>query len=230
MPNAVAERLHALTGLTFIEVYGMTETMGPVTHNPLDNPKVGSVGIPVMNTDVLLLDPDTKQPVPQGEVGEIIVHGPQVMQSYWQNPNADEEAFITVDNKKYLRTGDLALMDEQGYVRVVDRLKRMINASGYKVWPAEVEAHLYHHPSIEEVCVIGSKDDYRGENVKAIAVLKPSTQLDTKALSEWAQEHMAAYKIPRILEVVDALPKSAAGKVLWQTLQADENAKHNSLN
>ncbi|KZN13972.1 AMP-binding protein [Marinomonas sp. TW1] len=229
MPNAIAEHLNTLTGLTFIEVYGMTETMGPVTHNPLDNPKAGSVGIPVMNTDVLLFDPETKQPVAQGEVGEIIVHGPQLMQSYWQNPNADNDAFIMVDNQKYLRTGDLALMDEQGYIRIVDRLKRMINASGYKVWPAEVEAHLYHHPAIEEVCVIGSKDDYRGENVKAIAVLKPNSKLDSKALSTWAQEHMAAYKIPRILEVVDALPKSAAGKVLWQTLQADENAKHNTL-
>ncbi|MGO4893727.1 AMP-binding protein [Flavobacterium sp. W21_SRS_FM6] len=230
MPNAIAKRLNTLTGLTFIEVYGMTETMGPVTHNPLHNPKAGSVGIPVMNTEVQLFDSDTKQPVSQGEVGEIIVHGPQVMQSYWQNPNANIEAFITVNNKKYLRTGDLAIMDEQGYIRIVDRLKRMINASGYKVWPAEVEAHLYHHPAIEEVCVIGSKDDYRGENVKAIAVLKPNTQLDIKALSIWAQEHMAAYKIPRILEVVDILPKSAAGKVLWQTLQANENAKHNSLN
>lgn len=225
MPEAVAERLNDMTGLEFIEVYGMTETMGPISHNALDEPKAGCVGMPVMDTVVHLLDPETQAPVAQGEVGEIAVSGPQVLLSYWQNPQADAESFVTIDGKRFLRTGDLARADTSGRLHIVDRLKRMINASGYKIWPAEVEARLYQHPAIAEVCVIGRKDAYRGETVKAVAVLKPGATLDAKDLTTWAQSQMAAYKVPRALEVVDSLPKSAAGKVLWQDLQARETSK-----
>lgn len=225
MPDAVAKRLYDLTGLEFVEVYGMTESMGPVTHNPADNPKSGCVGIPVMNTDLLLLDPDTLTPVAAGEVGEITICGPQIMQSYWDNPGADAETFIERDGRRFLRTGDLARQDAQGNIVIVDRLKRMINASGYKVWPAEVESHLYHHPAIAEVCVIGTKDAYRGETVKALAVLKKGATLEAADFTAWAQGQMAAYKVPRVLELVESLPKSAAGKVLWKDLQEQQNAK-----
>lgn len=225
MPEAVANRLRDLTGLQFVEVYGMTESMGPITHNSVENPKTGCVGIPVMNTELVLLDPDTLDPVPAGEVGEIAVAGPQIMRGYWNNPAADQETFITLQGKSFLRTGDLALADDQGRITIVDRLKRMVNASGYKVWPAEVETLLYQHPGIAEVCVVGAQDAYRGQTVKAVAVLKPGATLTTQELTAWAQDHMAAYKVPRLLECVESLPKSPAGKVLWRDLQYIEDAK-----
>ncbi len=225
MPEAIAERLADLTGLEFVEVFGMTETMGPVTHNSMDRPKTGCVGIPVMNTDLMIVDPDTLTPVAVGEVGEILVSGPQVMTQYWKNLTSDAETLITLAGKQFLRTGDLAKEDTEGNIYIVDRLKRMINASGYKVWPAEVEARLYQHPAIAEVCVIGANDDYRGEAVKAVAVLKTGATLDTAELANWAKGHMAAYKVPRLMDVVESLPKSAAGKVLWRQLQDEENAK-----
>ena len=225
MPEAVAKRLDDLTGLKFVEVYGMTETMGPVTHNPMDAPKAGCVGIPVMNTKLRLLDPETLVPVPVGEVGEVVISGPQVMQGYWENSSADAEALITIDGAQYLRTGDLAYADADGNIHIVDRLKRMINASGYKVWPAEVEARLYQHPAIAEACIISTKDDYRGEAVKAVVVLRQGADLDAQELTTWAKDHMAAYKVPRLLDVVESLPKSAAGKVLWRQLQDEEDAR-----
>ncbi|SIT76291.1 fatty-acyl-CoA synthase [Yoonia rosea] len=228
MPDAVAGRLRDLTGLQFVEVYGMTEAMGPITHNSAENPKTGSVGMPVMDTDLALLDPDTLAPVPAGDVGEIVVSGPQMLRGYWNNPDADQETFITLEGKRFLRTGDLAQADEQGRITIVDRLKRMVNASGYKVWPAEVESRLYQHPAIAEVCVVGAPDAYRGQTVKAVAVLKTGTTLTAEDLTAWAQDHMAAYKVPRLLEVVDSLPKSPAGKVLWRTLQDNEDAKVNT--
>lgn len=225
MPDAVATRLRDLTGLKFVEVYGMTESMGPITHNPADNPQSGCVGMPVMNTELMLIDPDTLAAVPNGEVGEIAVCGPQMLRGYWNNAQADRESFFTRDGKRFLRTGDLARADEQGSIVIVDRLKRMINASGYKVWPAEVEARLYQHPAIAEVCVVGAKDSYRGQTVKAVAVLKTGATLNAQEFTAWAQQHMATYKAPRILEVVDTLPKSPAGKVLWRELQSIEDAQ-----
>jgi fatty-acyl-CoA synthase len=229
MPEAVAARLHDLTGLNFVEVYGMTETMGPVTNNPIQAPKAGCVGIPAMHTDVRLLDPDTLKSVAIGDVGEVVVSAPQVMLSYWNNAEADAETFIDIGGARFLRTGDLAWEDVAGNLYIVDRLKRMISASGYKVWPAEVEARLYQHPAIAEVCVISAKDDYRGETVKAVAVLRPGMTLEAGEFADWAQTQMAAYKVPRLLDVVDSLPKSAAGKVLWRTLQDRQDAQVTSV-
>ena len=223
MPEAVAARLKNLTGLDFVEVYGMTETMGLVTNNPVHAPKAGCVGIPAMQTEVRLLDPDTLKPVALGEVGEVVVCAPQVMLSYWKNVAANTETFLDLDSKRFLRTGDLACEDAAGNLYIVDRLKRMINASGYKVWPAEVETRPYQHPAIAEVCVISAKDVYRGETVKAVAVLRPGMTLEAGEFAEWAQTHMAAYKVPRLLEIVESLPKSAAGKVLWRILQDQQD-------
>ncbi len=225
MPDAIAQRLADLTGLKFVEVYGMTETMGPLTHNRMDDPHSGCVGIPVMDTDLRLLDPDTQAEVPAGDVGEIVVCAPQVMRGYWQNPKANAETFITLEGQRFMRTGDLARADDAGNIVIVDRLKRMINASCYKVWPAEVEGRLYQHPAIAEVCVIGARDSYRGQTVKAVAVLKPGAQLEPGEFTSWAQGQMAAYKVPRLLDIVDQLPKTAAGKVLWRDLQAAEDRK-----
>lgn len=225
MPAAVAKQLHDLCGLSFIEGYGMTETIAPGTQNPIQKPKAQCGGLPVFNTDIVIVDPDTLTPVPQGEVGEILISGPQILLGYWNNDEANAESFVEIEGLRFLRTGDLGRYDDDGYVYIVDRLKRMINASGYKVWPTEVESTLYKHPAIAEACVIGAHDEYRGETVKAIVILKPGQTLGAKELSDWAREHMAVYKVPRILEVVDALPKSGSGKVLWKQLQDAENAK-----
>lgn len=225
MPEAVAKKLQDMTGLTFLEGYGMTETIAPATANPPQAPLPQCGGLPVFNTDVVIVDPDTLERIPTGEVGEILISGPQVMLGYWNNETANAEAFVEIEGLRFLRSGDLGYVTDKGYIYIVDRLKRMINASGYKVWPTEVEAKLYHHPSIEEACIIASRDDYRGETVKAVVVLKPGATLTAKELSEWAHEQMAAYKVPRLLEIVDALPKSGSGKVLWRELQERENAK-----
>ncbi|MFN3495656.1 MAG: AMP-binding enzyme, partial [Hydrogenophaga sp.] len=168
-----------------------------------------------------VLDPVTLQEVPQGETCEVVVHAPQVMQGYWRNPKATADAFIELDGRRFLRTGDLARVDGDGYFFMTDRLKRMINASGFKVWPAEVEALMYGHPAIHEVCVIGARDDKRGETVKAVVVLKPEHRgrASEQDIVEWARAHMAAYKCPRLVTFVDQLPKSGTGKILWRALQ-----------
>ncbi|MDE2626451.1 MAG: long-chain fatty acid--CoA ligase [Burkholderiales bacterium] len=227
MPEAVAHRLHALTGQHFIEGYGMSETMAATHINPMHRPKPQCLGIPVFDVDARIVDPLTLEELAQGEAGEIIVHAPQVMRGYWNDAAATDAAFIERDGKRFLRTGDLARIDADGYFFMVDRLKRMINASGYKVWPAEVEALLYHHPAILEACVIGARDARRGETVKALVVLKESHRgsVSEQQLIDWAHGQMAVYKSPRIVEFVDALPKSGSGKVQWRELQARESAR-----
>jgi fatty-acyl-CoA synthase len=146
------------------------------------------------------------------------------MREYWRAPDANRDSFVEIDGKRFLRTGDLAYADKHGYFFMVDRLKRMINASGFKVWPAEVEALMYHHPAIQEVCVIAAKDERRGETVKAVVVLKPAFrgQVTEQEIVDWAHDHMAAYKSPRIVSIVDHLPKSASGKIQWRELQDRE--------
>ena len=227
MPAAIAQKLRDLTGLDYVEGYGMSETMAATHINPPHRPKPQCLGIPVFDVDARIINPETLSPLPQGEVGEIIVHAPQVMQGYWRQPEATAEAFITIDGKRVLRTGDLALMDEDGYFFMMDRLKRMINASGYKVWPAEVEALMYRHPAIHEACVIGARDTRRGETVKALVVLKDEHRgrVSEADIMAWSHEHMAAYKSPKIVEFVDALPKSGTGKILWRELQEKEMAQ-----
>ena len=224
MPEAVALRLKQLTGLDYVEGYGMSETMAATHINPPHRPKPQCLGIPVYDVDARVVDPMTLEELPQGDSGEIVVHGPQVMLGYWNDEDATAAAFIELDGKRFLRTGDMGRIDEDGYFFMTDRLKRMINASGYKVWPAEVEALLYHHPAIQEACVIGAPDGKRGETVKAVVVLRPGHVLSAEDLMAWAHEHMAAYKAPRLVSFVDALPKSGSGKVMWRELQAQEAA------
>ncbi len=227
MPDAVAARLKALTGQDYIEGYGMSETMAATHINPTHRPKPQCLGLPVFDVDARVLDPDTLTERPAGETGEIVVHGPQLMQGYWRNPQATSEAFIEIDGQRFLRTGDLGHVDQEGYFFMTDRLKRMINASGFKVWPAEVEALMYHHPAIQEACVIGVRDARRGETVKALVVLRPGQrgQVSEQDVIEWAHGHMAAYKSPRIVEFVETLPRSGSGKVMWRELQAQQAAR-----
>ncbi len=222
MPEAVARRLQESVGLAFIEGYGMSETMAATHINPPHRPKPQCLGVPVFDVDARIVDPDTLRELPRGESGEIVVHGPQVMQGYWNNPDATAATFIDIDGKRFLRTGDLAFVDEDGYFFMTDRLKRMINASGYKVWPAEVEALMYRHPAIQEACVIAAVDARRGETVKALVVLKPGHGATEQQIIDWAHEHMAAYKSPRIVQIVSSLPRSGSGKLMWRELQERE--------
>ncbi len=228
MPQAVAQRLRDEFGITFAEGYGLTETAAPSHANPPERAKLQCLGIPIFGVDSRIVDPLTLQELPPGEVGEIVTHGPMVFKGYWRHPEATAAAFTELPGGppgvRFFRTGDLGRMDEEGYFFLTDRLKRMINASGYKVWPAEVEMLLYKHPAVQEACIIGARDAYRGETVKAVVVLRAEARGTTGAddIIGWARDHMAAYKVPRVVEFVDALPKSGSGKVMWRLLQDKE--------
>jgi fatty-acyl-CoA synthase len=227
MPAAVGERLQQLIGSPYIEGYGLTETIAPTHVNPPHRPKRQCLGVPIFNTESRIIDPESLQEVAQGTVGEIVTHGPQIFQGYWRNPEATEAAFVTLAGKKFFRTGDLGYVDEDGYFFLVDRLKRMINCAGFKVWPAEIEAQMYKHPAIQEACVIAARDAHRGETVKAVVVLRASHKgkVSEAEIIEWTRQNMATYKHPRVIEFVDALPKSATGKVQWRQLQEAEMAR-----
>jgi fatty-acyl-CoA synthase len=223
MPAAVAQRLLA-RGITYYEGYGLSETMAATHINPPDRAKQQCLGIPIYGVDSRVVDPATFDELPAGEVGEIVTHGPQVFLGYWNKPQDTAQAFIEIDGKRFLRTGDLGKVDEDGYFFMVDRLKRMINASGFKVWPTEVESLMYQHPAILEACVIGVSDAHRGETVKAFVVLRPEWQgrIEGPAIIDWCRQNMAAFKVPRIVEFLDALPKSGSGKIQWRELQDRE--------
>ena len=224
MPQAVAERLQREFGLTFAEGYGLTETAAPSHANPPERAKLQCLGIPIFGVDSRIVDPVTLQELPIGEVGEIVTHGPMVFKGYWKQPRATADVFFELDGKQFFRTGDLGRMDEEGYFFITDRLKRMINASGYKVWPSEVELLLFKCPLVQEACIIAAKDAYRGETVKAVVVLRAEARASATAqdIIAWCREHMAAYKVPQQVRFVDALPKSGAGKVMWRLLQDEE--------
>lgn len=227
MPEAVATKMQALWGVDYVEGYGLSETIAPSHTNPPDRAKKQCLGVPIFDTECAIVDPETLKEVAQGEIGEIITRGPQVFQGYWNDDAKTAEAFINFNGQRYFRTGDLARMDADGYYFLVDRLKRMINAAGFKVWPAEVESTLYKHPGVQEACVIAAHDDYRGETVKAVIV--PTAQargsLTAEAVIAWSRDNMAAYKAPRQVEFVDALPKSGTGKIMWRLLQEQEAAR-----
>jgi fatty-acyl-CoA synthase len=230
MPAAVAQRL-ANVGVTYVEGYGLTETIAATHINPAEHPKQQCLGIPIFDVDSRIIDPTTLRELPPGEVGEIVMHGPQVFLGYWNKPEDTAQVFIEIEGKRFFRSGDLGRMDEEGYFFMVDRLKRMINAAGYKVWPTEIESLMYRHPAIQEACVIGTKDAHRGETVKAFIVPRAEWRgkIEAQPIIDWCREQMAAYKVPRLIEFVDALPKSGSGKIMWRELQERENAKTASI-
>ena len=225
MPAAVAERLES-KGITYFEGYGLSETCAATHINPPSRAKLQCLGIPIYGVDSRVVDPVTLVELPPGEVGEIVTHGPQLFQGYWNKPEQTAEVLVEIDGKRFLRTGDLGKVDADGYFFMVDRLKRMINASGFKVWPSEVETLMYQHPGVLEACVIGVKDAHRGETVKALVVARPEWRgrLTEQAVIDWCRENMAAYKVPRFVAFLDTLPKSAAGKIQWRELQEREAA------
>jgi fatty-acyl-CoA synthase len=226
LPAAIGERLLAMTGLSYVEGYGLSETMAQTHINPSDRAKLQCLGIPVFDLDARVVEPTTLEELGPNTDGEILVAGPQVFLGYWNKPEETAQAFVELEGKRFLRTGDLGHYDDEGYFFHTDRLKRMINASGFKVWPAEVETLLYRHPAVQEACVIASPDERRGETVKALVVLRAGHAGTTPAdLIEWARGEMAAYKVPRNVEFVESLPKSASGKVLWRVLQERERER-----
>lgn len=213
--KSVAQRWKQVTGTPLVEAYGLTETSPAATINPLDiDEYTGSIGLPISSTDVSVRGPDGED-VGIGEPGELCIRGPQVMKGYWQRPEETAEAF-TEDG--FLRTGDMAKIDERGFVYIIDRTKDMINVSGFNVYPNEIEAVLASHPGILEAGVVGVSDAQSGESVKAVIVKKDSalTQEDVIA---FCREQMTPYKVPRRIEFRDELPKTVVGKILRRELR-----------
>ncbi|MEO8203799.1 MAG: AMP-binding protein [Betaproteobacteria bacterium] len=229
MPEAIAQRLREVCGVDYIEGYGLTETISQTHMNPPQRAKKQCLGIPAFDTEACVVDPQTLAVLPPGEPGEIVVRGPQLLSGYWHNAKADRESWVAIggpgEGRRFFRTGDLGRMDADGYYFISDRLKRMINSAGLKVWPAEVEAAMYHHPAIRECCIIASPDARKGELVKAVVVLKAQGAATTGAeIIEWMRTQMAAYKVPRAIEFIDALPRTPSGKIQWRALQDREFA------
>jgi len=223
LPLEVAERFERFSGGRLVEGYGLSETSPVAIANPIyGKRKAGTIGMPIPDTLARVADPDDPSlTMPAGEKGELALAGPQVMQAYWNRP--DETAQVLRDG--WLLTGDMAVMDEEGYFSIVDRKKELIIAGGYNVYPREVEEVLYEHPKILEVCVAGVPDSYRGEIVKAFVVLRPGEQASTDEIREFAKARLAAYKVPRSVEFRDELPKTLIGKVLRRALVEEEVAR-----
>ncbi|MRG85955.1 long-chain-fatty-acid--CoA ligase [Salinibacillus xinjiangensis] len=222
LPVEAINQFNELSGTSVAEGYGLSEA-SPVTHrNPIAGvQKNGSIGIPIPNTDAKIVDSaNGEQPLPVGEVGELVVKGPQIMKGYWGLP--EETNRVLRDG--WLYTGDLAKMDKDGFFYIVGRKKELIIASGYNVYPIEVEDAIYKHPNVLEVAVIGIPDEYRGETIKAFVVLKEGDQLTEEELIKFCREQLAPYKVPRVVEFVDELPKTAVGKILKRALKEHSNA------
>lgn len=224
LPFEVMKTFEELTGANLVEGYGLTEA-SPTTHsNPMDKrdkKRVGSIGIPYPDTDAKIVDVETgTKDIPLGETGELVIRGPQVMKGYWNKPEETEKTL----RDGWLYTGDIAKMDEDGYFYIVDRKKDMIDVSGFKVWPTNVEDVLYEHPAVEEAAVIGVPHPYRGETVKAYIVLKAgySGKVTEEDIINFCRERIAAYKVPRIVEFRMQLPKTLVGKILRKDLKEEE--------
>ncbi|PGT83712.1 long-chain fatty acid--CoA ligase [Bacillus sp. AFS040349] len=227
LPEAVGEKLYNLAGIRYAEGYGLSETIAHTHFNPPDRPKLQCLGIPSPNTQSKIIDPLTLQELGPNQEGEIVVRGPQVFKGYYKRPEENVNAFITIEGKTFFRTGDIAKYDDEGYYFIVDRIKRMINASGFKVWPTEVESKLYNHPAVQQACVVGVPDERKGEQVKAFIVLNEENKgkVTEQEIIDWSKTQLAAYKYPRVIEFRDKLPTTSSGKLLWRKLQEEERNK-----
>ena len=216
--------LKKLTGKDVYDNYGMTENVAFATATPWGGePKIGSVGLPLPNTDLKIVDVDTGNiDLKPGEIGEICIKGPQVMSGYYKK---DGETAIALRDG-WLFTGDIGVMDEEGYFRIVDRKKDVIVSGGYNIYPKDIDEVLFNHGKITEACAIGIPDAYRGETVKAFVVLKEGEQMTEEEVISYCREHLAAYKVPKFGEFINALPKSVVGKILRRELRDMELKKH----
>jgi long-chain acyl-CoA synthetase len=222
LPLEVARQFEHITGGRLVEGYGLSET-SPVTHsNPIfGERREGSIGLPLPNTEAAIVDPETRKPLPVGEIGELAVRGPQVMLGYWQMEAETEKVL----RDGWLFTGDMAKMDADGYFYIVDRKKDMIIAGGFNIYPREVEEILYKHPKVKEAAVIGVQDPYRGETVKAFIVLRDGETATEEEIIAFCKQELARYKVPKLVEFRKELPKSLIGKVLRRVLMEEEKAK-----
>lgn len=227
LPVELLRSFREKTGCTLFEGYGLSEA-SPVTHfNPpfLGETREGSIGIPVPSTDARIVDSETgEQEMPTGEPGELVIKGPQVMKGYLNMPDETTRAL----RDGWLYTGDVARMDEDGYFFIVDRKKDMIVASGYNVYPREIEETLYEHPAVAVAVAVGVPDEYRGETVKAFVVPKPGSEAAEDEMLSFCKERLAPYKTPKTLEFRDELPKSTVGKLLRRVLADEERAKESA--
>jgi long-chain acyl-CoA synthetase len=223
LPMEVQEKFEKVTGGKLIEGYGLTEA-SPVTHSNFvwDGKRVkGSIGVPWPDTEAKIISLETGEEAKVNEIGELVVRGPQVMKGYWNQPHETENVL----RDGWLYTGDVGYMDERGYFYIVDRKKDMIIASGYNIYPREVEEVLYEHPKVQEAVVVGVPHEYRGETVKAFVVLKQGEQCTEEELDQFMRSRLAAYKVPRIYEFRKELPKTAVGKILRRALLEEEMKK-----
>ncbi|MFJ8063971.1 long-chain fatty acid--CoA ligase [Psychrobacillus sp. NPDC096426] len=222
MPVEVMDAIKQKTKARVYEAFGMSETL--ITHRtpPGAISKIGSVGVPLPNTDSKIMDIETgTKEMPNGETGELIIKGPQVMNGYWRNLEETEHAL----RNGWMYTGDIAYMDDDGFFYVVGRKKDMIIASGYNIYPNEIEEVIYQHPAVLEACVFGVPDSYRGETVKAVIVIRKTETVTEEEILNWCNERMARYKVPRLIEFRSELPKSSVGKVLRRILVDEEKNK-----
>ncbi|GAW93343.1 long-chain-fatty-acid--CoA ligase [Calderihabitans maritimus] len=223
LPVQVQRQFEELTGGMLVEGYGLSEA-SPVTHcNPIiGKRKYGSIGLPFPDTEVKIMDVETgTKELSPGQEGELVIKGPQVMKGYWNNP---EETAVVL-REGWLYTGDIAKMDEEGYFYIVDRKKDLIIASGFNIYPREVEEVLYEHTAVQEAAVIGVPDVYRGETVKAFIVLKEGASATEDEIIQFCRSRLAAYKVPRLVEFRTSLPKTAAGKILRRLIREEEYRK-----
>ncbi|ENY81741.1 long-chain-fatty-acid--CoA ligase [Sphingopyxis sp. MC1] len=220
MPAELREKFVAATGASLVEGYGLTESAGVVATNPYEGPvKAGTIGQPIPATHIRLLDKeDPAKDAPVGEPGELAVKGPQIMRGYWNRPDADQDSF-TADG--WLRTGDVATIDADGYIRIVDRLKDMIAVGGFKVYPSEIEHKLYQHPAVKEAIVLGVPDPYRGEHPKAFVTLEEGYDVSGDALAAWLNPQLGKHERVGAVEVRDHLPKTMIGKLDRKALRAE---------
>ncbi|MEM3562358.1 MAG: long-chain fatty acid--CoA ligase [Candidatus Jordarchaeaceae archaeon] len=228
-PDEVARQWKKLSGHPLSEGYGLTEA-SPVTHTrpaELFGEKLGSIGPPIPNTLAGIVDPDTNEFLPIGELGELVISGPQVMLGYYNRPKDTEAVFFEAGGYKWLKTGDLARMDEDGYFYIVDRTKDIIKYKGHSVYPREIEEVIFEHPAVLECAVIGIPDPEAGENIKAYISLKPDYKgkITEEEMKNWIKERVAAYKYPRYVEFIDVIPKTIVGKVLRRALREREGVK-----
>ena len=221
LTKAAFDEWRNVTGCDVAEGYGMTETSPVVSFNPSDNIKQGSIGMPVPNTNCKVIDDDGND-LPLGEAGELCVKGPQVMKGYWQRPEATAE---TITKDGWLKTGDVAVIGDDGYMKIVDRKKDMIIVSGFNVYPNEVEDIIVSHPDIIEAAAIGIPDVKSSEAVKVFAV-RSDPSLTEKDVIDYARQNLTGYKVPRYIEFRDELPKTNVGKILRRELRDEELKNH----
>ncbi|MCP4123645.1 MAG: long-chain fatty acid--CoA ligase, partial [Bacteroidetes bacterium] len=216
-PVDVIKRFEELSGAQVVEGFGISEASPATSINPVGGTnKAGSIGLPLPNTEVKIVDfSDKSRELATGEEGELLIKGPQVSENgYFKMAEETEKTFVD----GWLYTGDIAKLDDEGYIYIVDRIKDMIIAGGYNIYPRDIDEVLFAHPKIVEACAKGVPDEYRGETVKAYIVLKPGETMTDKDVIDFCKQELAAYKVPKIVEFMDELPKSAVGKIMRKDL------------